>query len=64
RAFDDVTRYKKAESVSRKLMNLQSTYTRLKTSIDKAERIIANAQGELSDAKKAKDSGRAEKARQ
>jgi preprotein translocase subunit SecA len=63
-AFDDVTRYKKAESVSRKLMNLQSTYTRLKTSIDKGERVIANAHGELSDAKKAKDSGRAEKARQ
>jgi preprotein translocase subunit SecA len=63
-AFDDVTRYKKAETVSRKLMNLQSTYTRLKTSIDKGERITANAQGELSDAKKSKDSSRIEKARQ
>ncbi|HEG43745.1 MAG TPA: preprotein translocase subunit SecA [Phycisphaerales bacterium] len=61
-AFDDVTRYKKADGVCRQLISLQSGYTRLKSAIDKAERTIANAQGELSDAKKAKDSGRGEKA--
>ncbi len=61
-AFDDVTRYKKADTVARELMNLQSGYDRTKNQIDTAERTIANAQGELSEAKKAKDSSRAEKA--
>ncbi len=61
-AFDDVSRYKKADSVARKLISLQSEYTNLKNKIDSAERAIANAQGELSDAKKAKDSKRIEKA--
>ncbi|MBN2136851.1 MAG: preprotein translocase subunit SecA [Sedimentisphaerales bacterium] len=63
-AFDDVTRYKNADGVARKLMSLQSTYDRLKKRIDAAERTIANAQGELADAKKAKDSARIEKAQQ
>ena len=61
-AQDDVTRYKKADNVSRQLMSLQASYTHLKKSIDTAERTIANAQGELSEAKKAKDSARMEKA--
>ncbi len=61
-AFDDVTRYKKADGVSRKLMSLQSAYDRTKKQMDTAERIIANAQGELSEAKKAKDSERIDKA--
>jgi len=61
-AFDDVTRYKKADAVARKLIGLQSNYTRLKQNIDSAERTIANAQGELSEAKKAKDSARAQAA--
>ncbi|MDK1011636.1 MAG: preprotein translocase subunit SecA, partial [Actinomycetota bacterium] len=62
-AFDDVTRYKKAEGVCRQLMKVQSGYDNLKKKIDTAERTIANAQGELSEAKKAKDSARAGKAR-
>ncbi|HEC02486.1 MAG TPA: preprotein translocase subunit SecA [Phycisphaerales bacterium] len=61
-AFDDVTRYSRADQVARKLIGLQSTYDRLKKRIDSAERTIANAQGELSDAKKEKDSKRIEKA--
>ena len=61
-AQDDITRYKKADSVGRQLMSLQASYTHLKKTIDTAERTIANAQGELSEAKKAKDSARAEKA--
>jgi len=61
-AFDDVTRYSKADQVARKLIGLQSNYDRLKKRIDSAERIIANAQGELSDAKKDKDNKRVEKA--
>jgi len=61
-AFDDVTRYKKADEVARKLISLQSHYDRIKKQIDSAERAIANAQGELSEAKKAKDSSRIEKA--
>ena len=61
-AQDDVTRYKKADSVARQLLNLQSAYDRLKKAIDEQERTIANAQGELADAKRAKDTGRMEKA--
>ncbi len=61
-AQDDVTRYKKADAVGRQLMALQASYTHLKKTIDTAERTVANAQGELSEAKKAKDSARGEKA--
>ncbi|MHC4569267.1 MAG: preprotein translocase subunit SecA, partial [Planctomycetota bacterium] len=61
-AFDDVTRYSRADQVARKLIGLQGTYDRLKKRIDSAERTIANAQGELSDAKREKDSKRIEKA--
>ena len=63
-AFDDVTRYKKADSVCRQLIGLQAGYDQLKKQIDTAERTIANAQGELSDAKKAKDSKRMAKAQE
>ncbi len=62
-AFDDVTKYKKADQVARKLLTLQSTYDRIKRQLDASERAIASAQGELSDAKKDKDSERIEKAR-
>jgi preprotein translocase subunit SecA len=57
-AFDDVSRYKKADQVARRLISLQSQYDRLKNRIDTAQRRIANAQGELSDAKKSKDEKR------
>ncbi|MFA5422390.1 MAG: preprotein translocase subunit SecA [Phycisphaerae bacterium] len=63
-AFDDVTRYKKAEQVAKKLISLQSEYDNLKKKIDTQERLIANAQGELSDAKKAKDEKRIKQAEQ
>ncbi len=63
-AFDDVTRYKKADQVARQLISLQGGYTRTKAQIDAAERRIANAQGELSEAKKDKDNKRMEKAQQ
>ncbi|MBC8468277.1 MAG: preprotein translocase subunit SecA [Planctomycetes bacterium] len=62
-AFDDVTKYKKADQVARKLLSLQSNYDRIKRQLDASERAIASAQGELSDAKKDKDSERIEKAR-
>jgi preprotein translocase subunit SecA len=61
-AFDDVSRYKKADQVARKLITLQSGYDRIKRKIDACERAIASAQGELSDAKKDKDKERIEKA--
>jgi len=61
-AFDDVTRYKKADTVCRELMRLQAGHTNLKNRIDEAKRTIANAQGEFSDAKKEKDSERMGKA--
>jgi len=61
-AFDDVTRYKKADQVARKLIGLQSNYDRIKRQIDSAKRTIASAQGELAEAKKDKDNKRIEKA--
>ncbi len=61
-AVDDVSRYKKADSVARQLINLHSDYQRAKNKIDSTERAISNANGELSDAKKKKDSGRIEAA--
>jgi preprotein translocase subunit SecA len=61
-AFDDVSRYKKADQIARQLIGKQSNYTRLKTQMDNAERSIANAEGELSDAKKEKSSKRIETA--
>jgi len=61
-AFDDVTRYKKADQIGRQLLSLQGAHDRLKAQADAAERKIANAQGELSEAKKDKDSKRIEKA--
>ncbi len=61
-AFDEVSRYKKADHVSRKLISLQSTYEHTKKLIDSAERAIANAKGEFAEAKKEKDKARMEKA--
>jgi len=62
-AFDDISQYKKADQVARKLISLQSNYDRLKKQIDAAERAIASAQGELDEAKREKDQVRVEKAR-
>jgi preprotein translocase subunit SecA len=61
-AFDEVGRYKKADEVARKLLSLQSNYDCTKRQIDSLERTIAGAQGELSEAKKDKDSERIEEA--
>jgi len=61
-AFDDVTRYGKADQVARKLISLQSGYDRTKKQIDSTERTIANAQGELAEAKKEKNNDRIGKA--
>ena len=61
-AFDDVSRYKEAEQVARKLMAKQSGYDRLKKQIDSAQRKGASAQGELAEAKRDKDSKRIAKA--
>ena len=61
-AFDDVSRYKKADQVAKKLMGLQGNYDRIKREIDSAERTIASARGEITEAKKDKDGNRIEKA--
>ena len=61
-AFDEVSRYKKADEVSRKLIALQGDYDRVKRQIDTAERAQASASGELAEAKKAKDQKRIETA--
>ncbi len=63
-AFDDVSRYKKADEVSRKLISLQSNYDHIKKQIDAAERAQAGGAGELSEAKKAKDNRRIEEAQE
>ena len=60
-AFDDVSRYKRADDVGRKLIAMQGGYDRIKKQIDTSERTLANAHGELNEAKKAKDKGRIEK---
>ncbi|MCJ7728777.1 MAG: hypothetical protein MUO27_02695, partial [Sedimentisphaerales bacterium] len=61
-AFDDVSRYGKADDVARKLIALQGGYDRTKKHIDSSEKALANARGELADAKKARDDKRVEKA--
>ncbi len=61
-AQDDVSRYKKADAVAVKIIQLQSEYNRLKSSVESAKLSLANAFGELSDAKKSKDSSRMQKA--
>ncbi len=57
-AFDDVTRYKKADTVARRLISLQSDYDNIKKRIDAAEKTMAASQGELSEARKQKESAR------
>ena len=61
-AFDDIDRYKKGDQVAKKLISLQNDYARTKRGIDSATRSLANARGELGEAKKSKDSERTEKA--
>ena len=61
-AFDDVSRYKDADQVARKLVSLQSDYDRIKRQIDSTHRTRAGAEGELAEAKKAGDKERLEKA--
>ena len=53
-AFDDVSRYKKADGVARKVIELQGGYDRIKKQIDSLERTIANAKGEISRCQKGK----------
>ena len=62
-AQDDVTQYKKADNVARQLIGLQSNFDRLNDQLASLERQLANAEGELSVAKEAKDEKRAEKAK-
>jgi preprotein translocase subunit SecA len=63
-AQDDVTRYKKADAVGRHLMSLQAPYDHTKSQKDAVERTLANAEGELAEAKKEKNADRAAKAQQ
>jgi len=63
-AFDDVSRYKRADQISRQLIGLQSGYDRIKAQVDSASRKIANAQGELAEAKREKGNDRIENVHQ
>ena len=49
-AFDDVSRYKKADTVARQLIKMNSEYDHIKQQLDSAKTIV-NAEGELSEAK-------------
>jgi preprotein translocase subunit SecA len=62
-AFDDVSRYKKADTVARQVIKMQSDYDRIKQQLDSAQRTTANAEGELSESKRAKNDERVLKAR-
>jgi len=61
-AFDDTSRYKKADAVCRQLMEKQRPYENTQKQIDTAQLTIANAKGELAEAKKQKDAHRADRA--
>jgi len=61
-ALDDVNRYKKADHVGRELIKKQRAYDNIKNRTDAAEKRIANARGELDEAKKSKDQERITKA--
>ncbi|MCL5281566.1 MAG: preprotein translocase subunit SecA, partial [Planctomycetes bacterium] len=61
-AFDDVSRYKKADQVARQLVQLQSPYDRIKAQIASAQSKVDSAPAEISEAKREKDNGRLEKA--
>jgi preprotein translocase subunit SecA len=57
-ALDDVSRYKKADTVARQIIKMQNEYNHIQRQIDSAQKTVANAEGELSEAKKAKDTNR------
>jgi len=61
-AFDDVTRYKKADAVARQILSLQVPYDNVKKQIDAAQRGIAGGEGELAEGKKEKNHSRVEAA--
>ena len=63
-AFDDVTRYKKADTVAMQIIKMQADYDRANKQVDEAKRTLANARGELAEAKKAKDEKRSQKAQE
>jgi preprotein translocase subunit SecA len=62
-AFDDVSRYKKADAVAQQIIKMQGDYNRTKQQLDSAQKTAANAEGEFSEAKKTKDDSRMQKAR-
>jgi len=61
-AFDETSRYKKADAVAKQIINMQSSYNHINQQLDTAHKTIANAQGELTESKKAKDDLRVQKA--
>ncbi len=61
-AHDDTSRYKQGDNVARELIRLQKKYADLEKQIDITKRKLANAEGEISESKKEKDSSRLEKA--
>jgi preprotein translocase subunit SecA len=63
-AFDDVSRYKKADAIGRHLLALQQPYDRIKKQIDGAQWTISAAEGEIADAKKEKNAERMAKAQE
>ncbi len=62
-AFDDVTKYRKADQIAKQIVGMNTAHKRIKDQIETVKKRIANAQGEIDEAKKEKDNSRIEKAR-
>ena len=54
-ANDNTERYKKADKIARELMKLQQGYMKIEKQINQNRQLIAGIEGDLSDARKAKD---------
>ncbi len=54
-AQDDVSRYKKADTIARELLRKQKPYTDTQNQIDQLKRQVASLEGDLADARRNKD---------
>jgi preprotein translocase subunit SecA len=61
-AQDDTERYKRADGIARKIIEKQSAYRKLEITIDGLKKDVANTNGEITEAKAAKDNARMDKA--
>ncbi|MBI9019240.1 MAG: SEC-C domain-containing protein [Phycisphaerae bacterium] len=57
-ARDDVSRYKKSDTIAREIIRRQAEYNNIEKQVDQRGKRIANMQGEISEAKKEKNKDR------